>query len=115
MYDPLMAQKVVTIYTDDLTGTESDEVSTHGFSLNGVEYEIDLTPENYDKLDAALRPFIEKGRKMGRAKGAGRARKAPADGPSAEEMRAWARENGYEVNDRGRVPREIREAFEAAH
>jgi hypothetical protein len=110
-----MAQKVVTIYADDLSGTESDEVGTHRFSLNGIEYEIDLTPENYDKLDAALRPFIEKGRKLGRTKGAGRTRKTSADEPSAEEVRAWARENGYEVNDRGRVRREIREAFEASH
>ncbi|MFJ3310513.1 Lsr2 family protein [Streptomyces sp. NPDC086549] len=110
-----MVQKIVTVYSDDLTGTESDEVSTHRFSLNGIEYEIDLTPDSYDKLDAALRPFIEKGRKVGRTKVPGRVRGDAADGPSAEEVRAWARENGYEVNDRGRVPREIREAFEAAH
>ncbi|MEV7004718.1 Lsr2 family protein [Streptomyces sp. NPDC093982] len=110
-----MAQKVVTVYTDDLSGTESDEVSTHRFSLNGIEYEIDLTPENYDKLDAALRPFLEKSRKVGRTKYTSSARKGPVSGPSAEEVRAWARENGLEVNDRGRVPREIREAFEAAH
>ncbi|MFJ5036116.1 Lsr2 family protein [Streptomyces sp. NPDC088560] len=110
-----MAQKIVTIYTDDLTGKESDEVSTHAFSLDGVNYEIDLTPENHDKLDAALRPFIEGGRKLGRAKGPGRVRRDTADGPSAEEVRTWAREYGYEVNARGRVPREIREAFDAAH
>ncbi|MHB9858356.1 histone-like nucleoid-structuring protein Lsr2 [Streptomyces sp. YIM S03343] len=110
-----MVQKIVTVYSDDLTGTESDEVSTHRFSLNGIEYEIDLTPESYDKLDAALRPFIETGRKMGRTKVTGRVHRGAAAGPSAEEVRAWARENGYEVNDRGRVPGEIREAFEAAH
>ncbi|MFF7976607.1 histone-like nucleoid-structuring protein Lsr2 [Streptomyces sp. NPDC007905] len=110
-----MAQKIVTVYSDDLTGTESSEVSTHWFSLNGINYEIDLTPENYDKLDAALRPFIEKGRKMGRTKGTGRVRRDAADAPSAEEVRAWARENGLEVNDRGRVPKEIRDAFDAAH
>ncbi|MEU3855248.1 Lsr2 family protein [Streptomyces sp. NPDC029554] len=110
-----MAQKVVTVYTDDLTGAESSEVTTHTFSLNGVNYEIDLTPENYDKLDDALRPFIEKGRKRGRAKGTGRVRRGSTDGPSAEEVRAWARENGHQVNDRGRVPKEIRDAFDAAH
>lgn len=107
-----MAQKIVTVYADDLTGMESDEVSTHRFSLNGVNYEIDLTPENYDKLDAALRPFIESGRKTGRTRGADRVRKGATDGPSAEEIRAWARKNGFEVNDRGRVPKEIREAYE---
>ncbi|AZM47841.1 hypothetical protein DMB38_20450 [Streptomyces sp. WAC 06738] len=110
-----MVQKTVVYFEDDLTGEKSDEVSTHAFSLNGVEYEIDLTPDNYDKLDEALRPFIEKGRKVGRSKGAGRARKAATDGPSAEEVRTWARANGHEVNDRGRVPREIRAAFDAAH
>lgn len=110
-----MVQKIVTVYSDDLTGTESDEVSTHRFSLNGIEYEIDLTPESYDKLDAALRLFIEKGRKVGRTKVTGLVHRGAAVGPSAEEVRAWARENGYEVNDRGRVPGEIREAFEAAH
>jgi hypothetical protein len=110
-----MAQKVVTIYSDDLTGTESHEISTHRFSLNGVNYEIDLTPDNYDKLDAALRPFIEKGRKLGRGKETSRTRKAATDGPSAEEVRAWARTNGHEVNDRGRVPKEIRDAFDASH
>ena len=105
----------MTVYTDDLTGMESEEVSTHRFSLNGVEYEIDLTPESYDKLDAALRVFIEKGRKIGRSKQSGRTRKDLPVGPSAEEIRAWARANGQEVNQRGRVPREVREAFEAAH
>ncbi|MFD8384871.1 Lsr2 family protein [Streptomyces sp. NPDC059679] len=109
-----MVQKIVTLFSDDLTGTESDEVSTHRFSLNGVNYEIDLTPENYDKLDDALRPFIESGRKVGRTKETGRARRGAVDGPSAEEVRAWARENGYEVNDRGRVPKEVRDAFEAS-
>ncbi|MGW7387046.1 histone-like nucleoid-structuring protein Lsr2 [Streptomyces sp. NPDC054794] len=110
-----MAQKIVTVYSDDLTGAESDEVSTHRFSLNGINYEIDLNPDSYDKLDAALRPFIDKGRKVGRTKETGRARRDAAAGPSAEEVRAWARQNGYEVNDRGRVPKEIRDAFDASH
>ncbi|MGY9067006.1 histone-like nucleoid-structuring protein Lsr2 [Streptomyces sp. CAS3] len=111
-----MVQKIVTIYTDDLTDMESDEVSTHRFSLNGVQYEIDLTPDSYDKLDAVLRPFIEKGRKIKRTKNTERTRQGQTTGgTSAEEVRAWARENGYEVNTRGRVPREIHDAFEAAH
>ncbi|MFD6826286.1 Lsr2 family protein [Streptomyces sp. NPDC060085] len=107
-----MAQKIVTIFTDDLTGNESEEVQTHTFSLDGVGYEIDLSSENYDKLFEALEPFIGKGRKQGRVKSAGRARKVTSDnGPSAEELRAWARENNFDVNDRGRVPSSIREAY----
>ncbi|MEU1201616.1 Lsr2 family protein [Streptomyces sp. NPDC005813] len=109
-----MAQKIVTVYTDDLTGAESEEVQTHTFSLNGVNYEIDLVSDNYDKLFEALAPFIEKGRKVGRASNAGRSRKSSTEGPSAEELRAWARENGLQVNDRGRVPASIREAYQKA-
>ncbi|MEU9575108.1 Lsr2 family protein [Streptomyces massasporeus] len=110
-----MAQKIVTVYTDDLTGEESEEVQTHSFSLDGVNYEIDVVADNYDKLFQALAPFIEKGRKVGRTKGPARPRKASAEGPSAEELRAWARENNYQVNDRGRVPASIREAYQKAH
>ncbi|MFI5998455.1 Lsr2 family protein [Streptomyces sp. NPDC051362] len=110
-----MAQKIVTIYTDDLTGAESEEVRTHTFSLDGVNYEIDLISDNYDKLFEALAPFIEKGRKTGRTSGAGRARKVQAGGPSSEEVRAWARENHYQVSERGRVPGAIHEAYRKAH
>ncbi len=109
-----MVQKIQTIYIDDITGKESPEIETHTFALNGVNYEIDLASESYDALADALTPYIEAGRKVSRAKN-GAARKSATDGPSAEEMRTWARESGYEVNDRGRVPRDIREAYEAAH
>jgi hypothetical protein len=110
-----MAQKIVTVYTDDLTGKESEEVQTHTFSLDGVNYEIDLVSDNYDKLFEALAPFISSGRKVARVKGGGRSRRQTPDGPSAEELRAWARENNYPVNERGRVPANIREAYAEAH
>ncbi|MZE54297.1 Lsr2 family protein [Streptomyces sp. SID5770] len=112
-----MAQKIVTIYTDDLTGSESEEAAPHTFALDGVGYEIDLAPESYDKLLDALGPFIKQGRRTGRIKGQSspRSRKAPSGGPSAEEIRSWAKERGLEVNERGRVPSGIREQYEAAH
>ncbi|MFJ4634027.1 Lsr2 family protein [Streptomyces sp. NPDC088847] len=114
-----MAQKIVTVYTDDLTGAESEEVQTHVFSLDGVNYEIDLVSENYDKLLDALAPFIKGGRKLARSRG-GMARTITASsnestGPSAEELRTWARENGYAVNDRGRIPANVRNAYTEAH
>jgi len=110
-----MAQKVVTVYSDDLSGTESEEVQTHTFSLDGINYEIDLGSDNYDKLLEALAPFIGSGRKVGRTKGGNGQRKQPVGVPSAEEVRTWARKNGHEVNDRGRVPASVREAYEQAH
>lgn len=80
-----------------------------------MNYEIDLVSDNYDKLFEVPAPFINKGRKIDRAKRAGRPRKTSTDGPSAEELRAWARENNYHVNDRSRVPASIREAYRKAH
>ncbi|MFF8883282.1 histone-like nucleoid-structuring protein Lsr2 [Streptomyces flaveolus] len=110
-----MAQKIVTVYTDDLTGEESEKVQMHTFSLDGVHYEIDLGMDNYDKLLEALAPFIDKGRKVGRSRGIGRSRKTSSGEPSALEIRSWARANNYQVNDRGRVPDNIREAYQEAH
>ncbi|MFD9624053.1 Lsr2 family protein [Streptomyces virginiae] len=108
-----MAQKTVTIYLDDLTNEESPEVNTHTFALDGVTYEIDLTPDNYDKLYESLHAFISVSRKAGRVKTS--RRRGPAVGVSAEDVRAWARSQGLEVNSRGRVPALVREAYQAAH
>ncbi|MEV0370570.1 Lsr2 family protein [Streptomyces sp. NPDC050636] len=106
-----MAQKIVTIYTDDLTGEESSEAATHTIALDGVTYEIDLGPDSYDKLLEAVGPFLKAGRKSGRVR---KPRKAAAGGDDTSAIRAWAKENGYQVNDRGRVPADIREAYQQA-
>ncbi|SEC16664.1 Lsr2 family protein [Streptomyces sp. 2314.4] len=106
-----MAQKIVTIYTDDLTGEESSEAATHTIALDGVTYEIDLGPDSYDKLLEAVGPFLKAGRKTGRAR---KLRKGAVSGDDTAVIRAWAKENGYQVNDRGRVPADIREAYQKA-
>ncbi|MEU3709036.1 histone-like nucleoid-structuring protein Lsr2 [Streptomyces catenulae] len=108
-----MAQKIVTIFTDDLTGEESSEASTHIIALDGVTYEIDLAPDSYDQLLEAVGPFLKAGR---RARG-GKARvaKAASANQDTAAIRAWAKENGYNVNDRGRVSAEIREAYAKAN
>jgi Lsr2 len=113
-----MAQRVVTIVTDDLTGKESDEVATHVFSLDGVAYEIDLAPESYDQLLEALAPYTSSGRRAGKvASTSGRGRKVgrPKSGPDPVEVRRWAKDHGYDVNPRGRVPASIVRAYEHAH
>ncbi|MCX4692610.1 Lsr2 family protein [Streptomyces sp. NBC_01408] len=111
-----MAQKVQVLLVDDLDGVEADETVT--FALDGKTYEIDLTTANAEKLRGLLEPFTKGGRRTGgratsaRAKG-GRA-SATTGNPDTAEIRAWAKENGYNVNDRGRVPADIREAYEKA-
>ncbi|KOG57501.1 hypothetical protein ADK75_03925 [Streptomyces virginiae] len=111
-----MVQRVVTLFIDDLTGEESREVATHTITLDGVLYEIDLAPDGYDQLYAALEPFFKAGRKVGRQKASLRAKKAVSDSDSsAELMRSWAREQGIEVSARGRVPASVKDAYAKAH
>ncbi|MFF3496072.1 Lsr2 family protein [Streptomyces sp. NPDC002795] len=111
-----MAQKVQVLLVDDLDGGEADETVT--FALDGKTYEIDLTTANADKLRGALEPYLKGGRRTGgRSSGRGKARATSGGGGNQDtaQIRAWAKENGYEVNDRGRVPQSIREAYEKAN
>ncbi|WP_431042949.1 histone-like nucleoid-structuring protein Lsr2 [Streptomyces sp. P1-3] len=110
-----MAQKVQVLLVDDLDGGEADETVT--FALDGKSYEIDLNTANADKLRAALEPFTKSGRRTGGRAATGRSRARAGVGSSQDtaKIRAWAKENGYEVNDRGRVPATVREAYEKAN
>ncbi|MEQ6902362.1 Lsr2 family protein [Nocardioides sp. YIM 152588] len=106
-----MAQKVSIILVDDLDGSEAS--TTVSFGLDGANYEIDLNDEHAAALREALAEYVGNARKVGRATSK-RSAKPASDGPSAKEIRDWARSNGYEVPDRGRIPAEVREAFDAA-
>ncbi|MEV5913381.1 Lsr2 family protein [Streptomyces chartreusis] len=113
-----MAQKTIILLTDDIDGGEASETMT--FGLDGKSYEIDLSDANADKLREALAPYVDAARRTGGrssagTRGRGAAKQRPAGEPSAEELRVWAKENGYEVNDRGRVPASIKEAYAKAN
>lgn len=111
-----MAQKVHVILVDDVDGGAADESLT--FALDGINYEIDVSSANAEAIREALSPWIEHARRIGgRATGRGRAAKSrPAvERIDMSDVRAWARENGYQVSDRGRVSGEVRAAYEAAH
>lgn len=111
-----MAQKVHIVLVDDLDGSEATE--SVSFGLDGTSYEIDLNDANAARLRDALAEFVGHARKVGSASRRGGRRSSAAaasTGPSAREIRDWARSNGYDVPDRGRVSAEVREAFAAAH
>jgi hypothetical protein len=113
-----MAQKVQVLLVDDVDGGEADE--TVSFALDGVSYEIDVSATNAEAIRDALAPWVGHARRVGgRASGRGRSG-ATKSRPSSErtdlsDVRAWARENGFQVSDRGRVSGEVRSAYEAAH
>jgi hypothetical protein len=107
-----MAQKVHITLEDDLNGGEATETVT--FGLDGKSYEIDLNDKNAAALRNALAKYVAAARRSAGGRGSG-AKKRTQMGASAREIRDWARSNGHAVPDRGRIPADVREAFEAAN
>ncbi len=108
-----MAQKVQVLLVDDIDEGKADE--TVQFGLDGVSYEIDLSAKNAGKLRNSLAGYVGAGRRVNRSgRRRGRSRASENGAGSAREVREWARANGYEVSDRGRVSAEITEAYRAA-
>ena len=115
-----MAQKVQILLVDDIDGGDASE--TVEFGLDGATYEIDLSESNAQALRDKLAAYISEGRKVSgrrrQSSGGGRTsrgRGASNGEPAAAEVREWARSNGYEVPDRGRVSADVKEAYAAAH
>jgi hypothetical protein len=107
-----MAQKIQTLFIDDIDGGAAE--GTVRFALDGTDYEIDLSGKHSDELRDALRKYVDRARKVGgtaRRPGARGGRRASAVDTVA--VRAWARENGYEIKDRGRVPADIVAKYQA--
>ena len=109
-----MAKQIVTLLTDDLDGSEAN--STIEFGLDGVNYTIDLSDKNADKLRQALEPYLKVAARAGRsttgrisARSAAPASRSNRDQNQA--IREWAGKNGYEVSERGRIPSAVVEAF----
>lgn len=114
-----MAQKVMVQLVDDLDGAQSEDISTVTFGLDGVTYEIDLTDKNANNLRKGLEEFVASARRTGGRIKRGRAAKAgngsaTSSHEQAQAIRDWARRNGHEVSNRGRIPAGLIEAFEAA-
>jgi Lsr2 len=109
-----VAQKVQVILVDDLDGGEAVETVT--FALDGVSYEIDLSGDNATKLRGALAPYADSARRVGgRAGGRGsRGRGGRSSSAKTAQIRSWAKSQGLEVNERGRIPASIVEQYEKA-
>ena len=110
-----MAQKVQTLFIDDLDG--SDAEGTVRFALDGAEYEIDLNAEHAKELRDALARYVGAARRTaGAAKRpvARGSRRGSANGVNTTEIREWAKSQGIDVKDRGRIPAELVVKFKAA-
>jgi len=106
-----MAQKVTVALEDDLDGGPADE--TIRFAIGGAQYEIDLSTSNATAFRQQLAPFIDHARKAGRGP-----RRRPGRGTSSRErsggIRAWAKDHGIAVSERGRIPASVVAQHQAA-
>jgi hypothetical protein len=109
-----VAQKIQTLFIDDIDGSAAE--GTVRFALDGTDYEIDLNAQHAESLRKALAKYVEAAR---RSSGPARrpirsGRRSSASGLNTTEVREWAKAQGIEVKDRGRVPAELVVRFRAA-
>jgi hypothetical protein len=109
-----VAQKIQTLLIDDIDGGTAE--GTVRFGLDGTEYEIDLNAEHAQALRDAVARYVKAGRRVGgAARRPSRAgRRASASGLNTTEVREWAKAQGIEVKDRGRIPAELVVKFKSA-
>ncbi len=111
-----MARKETVHLIDDLDGSEATTSLT--FAVDGVEYAIDLSEKNAAKFYKALGRYVHAAHPVRRPRATRRtgAKGGAAASPTQDlaAIRAWARENGFEVAGHGRIPRHVVEAYHAA-
>ena len=123
-----MAQKTIVTLIDDLTGEEAEDITTVEFGLEGVTYEIDLADDNAAQLRDKLSCYVAAARKTGgrrqSTRGADRSGRTNGNGKvvgsgynrdTLKAIREWAKQNGHNVSDRGRLPLNVIQAWEANH
>ncbi|WP_448074021.1 histone-like nucleoid-structuring protein Lsr2 [Georgenia yuyongxinii] len=108
-----MAQKVQVTLVDDIDGTTADETVT--FALDGINYEIDLSEKHATALRESFAEWVGHARRSGGRKVTARRSTGRSDAADAGKVREWARQQGFEVSERGRISAEIREAYDKAH
>lgn len=111
-----MAQKIVTLRISDISGEDlGDGGQTIDFAVGSTSYRIDLSDKEVENFFNVLKPYVDNAQKVGgrgvRRSGAS----TKTDAAQLKQIRSWAKENGYNPSDRGRVSQEIKDAYEAAH
>jgi hypothetical protein len=106
-----MAQKVQTLFIDDIDGGDAE--GTVRFALDGTDYEIDLSAAHSAELHQTLDGYIRHARRTGAARRAARGR-AAAQALDTHKVREWAKDNGFDIKERGRVPADVVASYKAA-
>jgi Lsr2 len=104
-----MARRTIVTLEDDLEGGPAEE--TLRFGVDGSEYEIDLNKKNAAALHKLLAPFVERARKAGST--ARRPARTAASRRRSRDIRQWAKEQGIELAERGRIPANVVDKYES--
>ena len=115
-----MAKTTRVVLTCDLHGDGTEAVTTIRMDNGTARYELDLCQSHFDELTGAGRRLRPRGRtggtraatKAASKTAAAKARRRRGSRDTAA-VREWARAHGYTVSDRGRIPRDVQEAFTA--
>lgn len=109
-----LARSVVRELVDDIDDDPATE--TVRLSYRGVDYEVDLSTRNAAALDEALAPYLRSSRRVRRGRTARSSTATPGgSAPSPKDVRSWARSQGIEVSERGRVRAEVTRRYQEAH
>jgi hypothetical protein len=103
-------QRIITELVDDIDGTKAEE--TVRFAIDGVEYEVDLSEKNAQKLRDAVAGYAEKARKVRGGRGGRKATSVSQVDTKA--VRAWAKSNNIELSSRGRIPADVVDRYRQA-
>lgn len=100
-----------TTFLDDLTGEviDSEDFEPTRLSVNGRHWEIDLSEESFKKLEKVLEKFLKNATEVRGStykKGV-----TPRVNPETSKIRQWAKDNGLDVGDKGRIDSRIIEAY----
>ncbi|WP_459612871.1 histone-like nucleoid-structuring protein Lsr2 [Corynebacterium urogenitale] len=112
-----MARQEVTQYFDDIDNSPlaEEEVQVVDFTIDGVEYTMDLGPKNKQVFDEVLAPYIKAARRVSKSSSRGKSSAGSSSAVRNKLIREWALNNGLEVSKRGRIAADVVEKFNKAH
>jgi hypothetical protein len=118
-----MAQKVQVLLVCDLHDGDVEGTETIAFGLDGSSYEIDVCEKHAAELRDAYAPFVGAARRAGRGSAPAQRRGGRSSSRSSgggdrnkvADIRDWARKNGHQVSERGRISATVMSAYDAAH
>ena len=110
-----MAQKVQVMLLCDLDDGNVDAAETLQFSLGNAAYEVDVCAKHAQQIRDGLQPFVIQARKVSTGAAGRRRQRTAGSRQETASIRSWAKDQGIQVNERGRIPASVVKEYEAAH